>query len=339
MYHRLMLGRQPRTLDRYWIPELLNGLQQSIDDLPPASKAYLASKSPSLAVSEEDLHHAEEQVRRRLLQRRVADMVAAGRVGEALAVVVQSGDQSPAVADLRVQLLELTDQLVDALQLAQRHREGSARSGATSDFFRFNFHTARLAERIGDYLRAYECLAEGLAFAKGLEATEDRNVTVLRHIAALLSLRRRSGEPRDERLVNEAVELVDEVPIRRIRNTPGLLRDLAAEIGAASPNLLRAALLGVGISLKRTDPSASEEARIVAEAAAAIHPEPIDDPLNWAQREERGALGISVSESLEVGESLRTSYTPQELVEAVSNVFAQEADAAITYSPPVDEQA
>jgi hypothetical protein len=69
----------------------------------------------------------------------------------------------------------------------------------------------------------------------------------LRLIVALLGLDRRAGEPQDETLVDEAARLHETLGAEDLLRVPGLLRDLAAEIGAERPALPDEALRTIGL--------------------------------------------------------------------------------------------
>src|SRR5262249_32707240 len=117
----------------------------------------------------------------------------------------------------------------------------------------FTLHAARLLERMQGRAEAALELDEALEQARHLPATEPYMVMRLRLIVARLGLARR-GPPlsEDDRkalvkpLVTEGVGLFAELPIRSIDQVPGLLRDLAAELGEGDPQILQAAFSSVG---------------------------------------------------------------------------------------------
>jgi tetratricopeptide (TPR) repeat protein len=319
MYHRLMLGQRERTLDKHWSPEIGGKLAESIDELPPASKAYLAARA-DLAISPEDVRAAELATRRLLVKREVESLIADGLTNQAAdalaAYEADTRDSSPSIAALRVQVLELTGRMEEALDDAETERSAAARRGDTDAFFTFTFHVARLGERVGRPSSALSALDEALSFARGLQPTERHRVTRLQRVFAALAYNRRAGRPLDEELLEEAIALYDGLPLRRVRAQPGLLRDLAAEAGSRSPKILTAALRAVGLGTAGAEPSAVEG----------------DGPL---ERLERGARGVQVADAIEaLGEEAAV-----EAARSVTPSLEVEADAAVYYEPELTEQA
>jgi hypothetical protein len=314
LYHRLMLGQQARTLDLYWADDLLPGLAGALDEYPPASRAYLAARSPRLGVSADDLREAELHTRRRLVHRRIEGLIAEGRVAEARQVLEEhradTRDATPLVLDLEVQLLELSGELGEAIAVAEQGRSRAVRRGDTGAYFTFALHLARLTERTGAPLSAKSVVGEALALAATLEPTQRYSVTRLRLIVAQLALSRRTGDPVDEALADEAIALFEALPLRVVRAEPGLLRDLAAEVGSRSTRVLRAALLGVGLSPERyEDAHGGETAR----------------PATG-----RGDLGSQVAQALDDAETAEESPA---IGYDISELYANEADEALEFLP------
>ncbi|OXM55758.1 CHAT domain-containing protein [Amycolatopsis alba] len=260
IYHRLMLGQRRETLDTRWDDSVLAHLLPSLDDLPPASKAYLAAKSPTLSVSDEDLRQADIEVGRRLVIRRAAELVSAGDGTEALRElddhVSRTSDRSPALSGLRVQALELLGRFEEALSVAVEERKHLAHAGAMQDFVVFTLHRARMDERLGNAAAAKPYLTETLTQCRRLPPTPQHLLGRVGLIVCLLRLRRYGlplGDGLVEELSAEAVEVADRLPIKEISTVPGLLRDLAAELGERSPRLLDAALRRVGLAGTETE--------------------------------------------------------------------------------------
>ena len=372
MYHRLMLAQQQRTLNRSWHDDLLPGLVGSLDELPPASKAYLASQAPDLGVSDEDLRAAELDSRRRLVARRVEGLVANGdraSIDEAGIWLEAHVDDDATIVELRVQVAELAGRLDEARDLSQAARRRAARRGATSEFVVFTLHAARIAERAADPDHARAILDQALALLDGVEPTEQFRLLDLRATVARLALARREGDQTDHALVSRAIELYDGLGARAVRRVPGLLRDLAAEVGTHSTSILQTTLRSVGLG-SRLRTALSGEPMYHREALRGeptfdrkfLHREPtydlydpaepepseigeIDDvadlePLDLGELDdpadtepfERGELGRAVSELVEDADDAAASA----LAEAVSDAFAMEADEAIDYEPEVE---
>lgn len=260
IYHRLMLGQRPETVDRRWDDSVLAHLLPTLDDLPPASKAYLAAKSPTLSVSNEDLRQAETEVARRLVTRRAAELISAGDGDEALrelhAHIARTADESSVLSGLRVQALELLGRYEEAHSLAGAERDHLARSGAMQDFVLFTLHMARMDERLDRAAQAKQYLLDTLRQTRRLPPTSPYLLSRLSLLVCLLRLRRYGlplGEGLAEELSAEAVAVADRLSVKEITAVPGLLRDLAAELGERSPRLLNAALRRIGLASSEAD--------------------------------------------------------------------------------------
>ena len=330
LYHRLMLGEDAQTLERHWDQRALTGLSGSIDELPPSSRAYLASKDKNLGISDEDLREADLQTRRMLVEQRVQELIGEKLVAQARqeldAHVLETGDESAVISDLQIQVLELAGQFSEALDTAAHARAEAARIGSVAEFVTFTLHYARLAERTNEVTLAYPYLNEALEFTRSLEPTQTHQVLELRLISALLGARRRSAVQLpspgrvsvDERLADRAIELYESVGLTQVRKVPGLLRDLAAEVGPRSPALLQAALQTIGVS--------------PVEAKRVIEDVEHDEPA-WAEDIERGEAGGSIAGLIDTADESASA----QISESVSEIYQSESDSAIDYTPAEQE--
>ncbi|MEV6911881.1 CHAT domain-containing protein [Amycolatopsis sp. NPDC051071] len=319
IYHRLMLGQRSATLDPRWDDLVLARLLPSMDDLPPASKAYLAAKTPSLSVSDDDLRQADIEVGRRLVVRRAVELISSGDGTEALWEIDdhlrRTGDRSPVLSGLRVQALELLGEFEPALAAAVEERKLLGQAGMTEELVVFTLHMARLYERLGRAAEAKNHLTATLVQCRRPPSTGPRSLSRLSIIVCMLRLRR-FGMPLGEEMVDElsleAVAVAERLQIKEINTVPGLLRDLAAEVGERSPRLLKAALRRIGL--------AGSESTQVAEALYGEAHQPMDPvPVG------RLRLGSQVSELLEDEGDDVPEMTSRVLAEA----FQSEADSAL----------
>lgn len=345
LYHRLMLGQDGRTLDRHWDPEALPGLVAALDELPPVAKAYLAAKSRTLSVSDEDLRQADRDVRRALVLRRARTAVAAGRVKEALHEVdrhaAETGDDHLDLAAVRIQALELAARLYEALSVAVEARRRSVRAGTSADFFAFTVHVARLQERVGRLPEADALLTDALAQVRTLPPGPASQITRLVMVVCRLRLIRH-GVPAPpaagEALADEAVTLFHALPERLLADTPGLLRDLAAEVGLRSPDIQRAALRTVGLkatpggaladALATVDERASADRGLDSGAAAGtVDIDEDQDWGKWVAGKDRSDLGEQISH---VVDAFPEAWAGPG-AEAVTETYQQESDAAVQF--------
>ncbi len=319
LYHRLMLGQRSATLDPRWDDAVLAHLLPSLDDLPPASKAYLAAKTPGLSVSDEDLRQADIEVGRRLVVRRAAELISSDNGPEALWEIddhlQRTGDRSPVLSGLRIQALELLGEFETAFAAAVEERKLSAQAGMTEEFVAFTLHMARLAERLGRAAEAKNDLTATLVLCRRPPSTSPRSLSRLSIIVCMLRLRRFGmplGEGMVDELSREAVAVAERLQIKEINTVPGLLRDLAAEVGERSPRLLKAALRRIGL--------AGSESAQVAEALYGEARQPMDPvPVG------RLRLGSEVSARLDdEGDDV-----PEMATRVLAEAFQSEADSAL----------
>lgn len=261
LYHRLMLGQSKPTLDRRWDDQALPHLVSSLDELPPSSKAYLASKSPDLAVSEDDLRLAQRDVRSKLILRKVREFAANQDNHQALLALDEhdrvAGPTSESI-DLRVNVLDLLGLGDEALDVAATAQEKAARNGDTEDFFRLTAHILRLCELAGRLEDADTVAAGALQITVNLPPTVPYLQTRLQLLVQRLRFVR-WGAPAGDSVADlreQAIGLYDRLGVRGVKEVPGLLRELAAEVGEHSLPVLIEALRSEGI-----DPRDAEQVR------------------------------------------------------------------------------
>lgn len=254
LYHRLMLRQGRRTIDSRWDDDALAELLGSLDELPPSAKAYLASKTTAVSLSAEDLAAADRETRLAVTLRQVRDDLAAGRVVTALDKIrdFQADEPStaPELLDCEIQALARLGRLDDAAEIATRCRQRAARAGRIPEFVKFTLHLARLTEGQDDPARADALVAEALDLARPLPPDPANLIDRLTLTVYRLRLIRTGvARPAEEfeALTEQALALYDALPGRAVSRAPGLLRDLAAEVGDRSPRIQRAALRAVGL--------------------------------------------------------------------------------------------
>lgn len=320
LYHRLMLGQDRVLLDDRWDDAALTTLVSSVDELPAAAKVYLAAKSPTLTVSEDDLREADTEVRRGVVARRAGELLAGDEAAEALAEldrhVAETGDGSLLVVDLRVRALELLDRHAEALEVARAGRERAGRAGATTAFVAFTVHSARLRRHVDGAGDGKRELGETLAQVRGLPRTPPHLLSRLRLLVCLLQ-QRHYGMPLGDKAVREsvqeAVEIAGELPLRDIQEVPGLLRDLAGEVGEHSPRLLQAALVSLGLPT-------TEAERLDAELG-------MSDNRSLSELESRYTVGTELSIRFE-------SDVPSDVFKTIVEAYQSESDALSSRTGP-----
>jgi patatin-related protein len=244
LYHRLMLDQSARTLDARWIDAAAHPLALAIDELPPRAKAYLAAQHHDLRLTRHDLQEAEDATWASNVKTRVQRLVAAGQLGQASELLMRrrTKDGHSLLPEQETEVLELLGRLGDAAAVASAARRDAARQGRAEEFARFSLSLARVLEKDQQPTEAAAVLDEAR------EARVD-DQTRLRLVVARLALARRRQEPEDVRRVlgDEAIELFERLGGRMVSRQRGVLRDLAAEVGDRSIDILVLALTDIGV--------------------------------------------------------------------------------------------
>lgn len=342
LYHRLMMNQTADTLDSRWQDHVLPGLLPSMDEMPAASRAYLAQRAGVIDISDRDLVTTQRTTQRELVIRRVRRLVTAGLVGEARAELQrhqeETQDRSPDLEAVWVEVLELQGDVDGALQRAEAERAQAGKRGANQDLFTFTLHTARLLERMDRQVTAAQELDGALDLARQLPDNEPYRLLRLRLITARLGLARRTEAATSDALVEEAINAYGTTSPKVVASTPGLLRDLAAEVGQGSSRILRHALNTLGLQADAAQlastlaswdaaESAAQGARSgrlanlarVAQAADGDY-----DWQGWASAMSPGRLGERLSE-LEAA----ASVVPQSVIADLVRFYQRESDVAV----------
>jgi hypothetical protein len=245
LYHRLMLGQTSRTIEKHWDPKAADAVYRARSELPTKSRIILTERLPETFLTEEDRHLLSESSWVREVEPQVKRLVERGSWGLALMQLRERrGPRGESLLpSLEIDALEGAGDFDAATELAREQRRLAALANDGPTLTTYTLDLVRLAERMGDPAQAEATLTEALAAVR--EPSTDR----LRLVIALLGLWRRNG--RDPQELNsrrqEAVALYDALGVTRVRAVPGLLRDLAAEVGAEHPDIQDAALRSIGI--------------------------------------------------------------------------------------------
>ncbi len=121
IYHRLALS-DTTTADKRWIEGVQNNLMNAIDELPPQSQTYLASRTGVDTVDAALWQNAAPEDKERMLTRRVVDYIDTGALADALALIRQnnSGISTGILTMLEVKILVLLGRLEEANALAEK---------------------------------------------------------------------------------------------------------------------------------------------------------------------------------------------------------------------------
>jgi hypothetical protein len=331
LYHRLMLGQDRSDLLRRWDDRAAEQLVVAVDELPPRSRVFLLSRLRGAYVGDEDRRLLDDAEWLEKVEPTVEAMLARGRAGEALDLLRERRrpDGGPLLPLVEIEALEATDQLDEAITLAGTEAQVAAAALDGAAVTDLSLQQCRLAERAG---RPAESL---VVLDRAMAVTRDHSIDRLRLLVAWLGVARRNtlGSPDERRSrVEEAAGLGLTTPTRRLIEYPGLLRDLAAEVGDEAADVLDTALRSIGFDAHNTGdvPEALAELADSPERTGTVvdllrlDQDP-QAPVEWHQvvNQNRSDSGLGVAEVLsafpEDSESLR---------DAVLRDYRSEADAA-----------
>jgi hypothetical protein len=246
LYYRLALGQATATLDGAFDPLAARALADEIEEFPASSRVYLANRlgltvAPDLLEEADDLSWARQAT---LSARRLLD---GGAPERALDVVRSRRSETvrPFIGALEVEALAALHRFAEALTAATSFLEWCADHDETAAFVDIALLAARIAEDTGDFPQALRLLTEVDAVAG---SARDR-VGRLTASVAMLRIHRRGGTDRTDdalALRNEVIRMAEMLTSRERSRNPGLVRDLAAEVGTEAPDLVRDALRSSG---------------------------------------------------------------------------------------------
>jgi AAA ATPase domain len=289
LYHRLMLGQSRRTLDEHWNPATVASLRSSLDELPARGQAYLAAAAPdSISVPAAILRTADADEWANATKASALAEIRAGRPEQALELVRarRGSDGESLLPTVEVEALEALRKFDEALDVLSRTRASALRRSKGADAVTLTLARVRVLERMGDFAAARDeakNLRESLARGRGESALDYLVATT----TYLRLLRRSSREDSDEYrdAVAAAVTRAERLPRRELASRPGLLRELLAEIGDASPKLLAFGVGEVGVARGHTTALDEELTNVDA----------TDDTADDFSEEARSRTGVKVT--------------------------------------------
>jgi hypothetical protein len=335
LYHRLMLGQSPATLDKHWDNRAADQLAAVREELPDKSRVYLATRLPDTYLTKHDRRLIDGTHWAAQVEPQILHLLAARDPAQALELLRErrGADGQSLLPALEIEALEAYGDLSAAVALARHQRRAAAQHGSIADVATYTLHVARLLERTDNIDEARLVLGE--AIRSVTTASIDR----LRIVVAWLGFDRRHGGSdisARQHLIDECVALRSQLGKDVVRRIPGLLRDLAAEVGTQHTEVLQDALRNVGLSAEAegsvpsalrelADDVATQKGGSSTEVADIARLDHTGADVNWDDIVEkpRGETGKALSEVMDV-----YSESAEGLNYAVAHEYQAESDAA-----------
>ncbi|HEY4640360.1 MAG TPA: AAA family ATPase [Thermoanaerobaculia bacterium] len=239
IYHRLMLEQSAETIDKRWRDELQSYLANSYEELPPASRAYLATKL-GYEIDEATRKAVDTVVWERAAIAKAQDLLSLDDPERALAVLRERKErsQSSLIYDLEVQALQALEQYDEAVSVVVSALPAMRSAAGAVRFLALAERGAEMAELANQPERAVALLESAAAVAR----TSAEPVVRLRFAVRLLTLRNDiSPAPRhaDE---EELMTLYRNTPIGELIANEAVAFAVAAFIADRVPGSLMTAV-------------------------------------------------------------------------------------------------
>jgi hypothetical protein len=328
LYHRLMLGQTAKALSERWDERAASRLVVAKDELPDASRRFLLTRLSDHYLSDADRRMLSDGAWMDKVESQVLRLLDTSEVAEALQLLWERrGPTGESLfPDLEIEALERVLLFTQAMTVARQQRRSAAERAHTADVVTYTLHLVRLLERTHRPGDAQSALDETMALITS------PSIDRLRLLVAWLGINRRAHTAdvvaRAEN-VRECVKLYDRIGQFDLQRVRGLLRDMAAEVGAESTQIVLAAMRSAGVNAREED-LIPRALRQVAESQAA-NDRSTDEVANlvrvgqWTDilEGQRDVIGRALADVLETyGDSADV------LSAAVAAEYQREADAA-----------
>ncbi len=247
LYHRLMLGQSAGTLAKHWDDRAADPLVAAMDEFPLTSRIFLATHLPETYLSEDDRRLIDDSLWIAQLEPQVLSLLSSRHPERALELLRErrGPDGSSLLPALEIEVLESVGQFEPAMAIARERRRTAAEQGAVPDVVTFSLHLARLLELTEQGENAEAVLDETLG------SITEPSIERLRLLVASLGLDRRLrgdlASQLSKQRQQEAISLGKQLGLKAVRRVPGLMRDLAAEVGTRASDILIDALRTLGL--------------------------------------------------------------------------------------------
>jgi hypothetical protein len=263
IYHLLRLGEPKHVLDSRWKPDVAGRLQGALDELPPQQRLWLAEhlnvtldESTRQAASQEAWESQAVRSVNRYLRSRLPE--------EALKVLHERSTRSPRslLYSLEVEAYRFLERYEDALTVARAGVEAASKAGAIDMALDLLLKMV-VIEEARERLKEAEAL---LQEAAAVSAHSSNKILQLRvQVTGLRLQRQLRPSARDERanFRQDVLLTLNDEMLHTLRDSPVLLREVAAELGKQDARITSAALETLGVEVS-TDAQAQAFGNAVA---------------------------------------------------------------------------
>jgi hypothetical protein len=231
IYHRLSLHEAAATIDTRWMPGVEPFLSNAIDDLPPAERAYLASRL-GVALDAAALSAAATTDWERDAERRMRDWLAHGKPQDAVAVVAERPERQPGtvIDALHATALEQLGRTAEAVAVLERAIP-PAPPELQSELL---LAAARAHLRLRNSTGASFALDQASALTSTRGPLFQLEIVVLRIQAAAMN----GDDRRRSEAVGNLRSLIGSMGDSELAREPALLRQVAAQLDARDSAIL-----------------------------------------------------------------------------------------------------
>ena len=328
IYHRLRQAQPAAQIDARWRDDAAPLLGNAIDELPPASRLYLASRL-GLSVDEDLRRDADQGSWERLAERRARAALNRGDLDAARAALAERSarlDGSP-LWEIQAELLRSSGAFDEAIRCVD---QAVAASGfAAREATTLQFIAVLAAEALGDYAQAQQRLAPLQAMNEfhtdemlklRLDVCAQRLARLAPPAPNVETKTARTAKPPLPAALRRRDGQINLNGLRQLKLRPLLLRETVAEYGLAYPEILYYALEQLGLPGRGTQDWATRIARELENANA------------WGSDQElRRDLAVrlhAVAETDASGKRRDSSRQSAELLQSLANWMRHDADAA-----------
>ena len=270
IYHRLRLMQPLATIGKRWTGAAGQRLKGALDELPPEQRLWLAER---LGVTlEESVRKSADQAVWEAQAARSADRYLQKRSPiDALKVLEERPDRLPRspLFGLEAEVYRFMGRPDAALMVARRGVESATAAGAIDMALELLLRMVVIDEGRENLLGAEKTLKEAVAVA---DNSSNRLLRFRVAVTVLRLQRQLCPDLRAKRaqLRRDALAMLDDDILRKLREQPVLLREAAAELAKHEPRLAAAAIETLGIEVS-SDAQAEAFGRALAEAPGQLN--------------------------------------------------------------------